>query len=159
MATFSRRCRELIASDWYQSLFGGSFKIKAGDDALHRFGNDQKGYRLAVPTAGIMGDGGDFCLLDDPHNVMQAESDTVRDEMVRLIRLALPTRVRNWRRGGAIVIMQRLHSKDYCGVCLKNESDWEHLCFPARFEVRLSCSFHFSSPILTAAKVGMGGQA
>ena len=131
----SRRCRDIIASDWYQSRFGTSFKIRPGRDQARRFENDQKGYRIAVPTSGIMGDGGDIVLLDDPHNVMQAESDDVRDEMVRLIRLALPTRVRNWRRGGAICIMQRLHWKDYCGICLKNERDWEHLCFPARFEV------------------------
>ena len=131
----SRRCRDLIDSDWYHKRFGGSFQVLGGRDTATRFENDQKGYRLAVPISGIMGDGGDIVLLDDPHNVETAESDDVRDEVVRKIRLALPTRVRSWRRGGAICIMQRLHWKDYCGTVIEHESDWDHLCFPARFEI------------------------
>lgn len=73
--------------------------------------------------------------FDDPHNIEQAESDDIRDEKVRKMRLALPTRVRDWTRGGAVCVMQRLHPKDYAGVCLKNEADWEHLCLPALFEL------------------------
>jgi predicted phage terminase large subunit-like protein len=173
----SRRCRDLIGSDWYQLRFGHSFKVRAGQDNVTRFTNDQKGYRLSVPTSGIMGDGGDFVILDDPHSVDVAESDDVRDEVVRLIRLALPTRVRNWKRGGAICIMQRLHWKDYCGTVLKNERDWDHLCFPARYEsdhpfpVRSSIGFvdprtrdgellnplRFDEARLTQLEIDMGG--
>ena len=95
-----------------------------------------------------MGEGGEFMIFDDPHSVEQAESDEVRDSKIRLIRLALPTRVRDWTRGGAVCIMQRLHARDYCGWVLEHEDDWDHLCFPARYETdhpfptRSSLGFH-----------------
>ncbi|MDH3845908.1 MAG: phage terminase large subunit [Myxococcales bacterium] len=129
-----RKCKALIEDPWYQMLWGDRFRLNPNEDGAGRFSNMDKGYRLALPTSGIMGEGGDFVAMDDPHNVKVAESDDVRDEVVRQIRLALPTRVRNWDRGGAVCIMQRLHERDYCGVMLEEEDDWDHLCMPARYE-------------------------
>ena len=81
-----------------------------------------------------MGEGGDIVVIDDPHNVEQAESDLVRDETVRKIRLALPTRVRS-KDGAVVVIMQRLHERDLTGTLLAEERNlWTHLCLPARYE-------------------------
>ena len=80
-----------------------------------------------------MGEGGDYVVLDDPHNVEQAESDDVRDDTVRKIRLALPTRVRS-ADGAVVAIMQRLHARDFAGRVLTEESGWAHVCLPARFE-------------------------
>ena len=132
------RSRDLIRSDFYQDLLLGRPKkwalLRAGQDTKSRFANSEGGYRFSSAVAGIMGEGGDIVVIDDPHNVEQAESDNVRDETVRKIRLALPTRVRSID-GAVVVIMQRLHEKDLTGVFLDEEGElWTHLCLPARFE-------------------------
>jgi predicted phage terminase large subunit-like protein len=132
------RSRDLIRSEFYQDLLLGRPSkwnlLRTGQDTKSRFANTEGGYRFSSAVAGIMGEGGDIVVLDDPHNVEQAESDTVRDETVRKIRLALPTRVRSID-GAVVVIMQRLHPLDLTGVFLDEEGElWTHLCLPARFE-------------------------
>ena len=133
------RSRDLMRSEFYQELLLGRPKkwglLRAGQDTKSRFANTEGGYRFSSAVAGIMGEGGDIVVLDDPHNVEQAESDTVRDETIRKIRLALPTRVRS-RTGAVVIIMQRLHPRDLTGVFLDEEGElWTHLCLPARFEL------------------------
>ena len=132
------RSRDLIRSEFYQDLLLGRPSqwalLRAGQDTKSRFANNEGGYRFSSAVAGIMGEGGDIVVLDDPHNVEQAESDNVRDETIRKIRLALPTRVRS-RTGAIVIIMQRLHPLDLTGVFLDEEGElWTHLCLPARFE-------------------------
>jgi predicted phage terminase large subunit-like protein len=128
-----------MRSEFYQELLLGRPKkwalLRAGQDTKSRFANTEKGYRFSSAVAGIMGEGGDIVVFDDPHNVEQAESDSVRDETVRKIRLALPTRVRS-KTGAVVIIMQRLHPRDLTGVFLDEEGElWTHLCLPARFEL------------------------
>lgn len=132
------RSRDLIRSEFYQELLLGRPHgwnlLRVGQDTKSRFANTEGGYRFSASVAGIMGEGGDIVVIDDPHNVEQAESDIVRDETIRKIRLALPTRVRS-KSGAVVVIMQRLHERDLTGVLLAEEPDlWTHLCLPARFE-------------------------
>ncbi len=132
------RSRDLIRSEFYQNLLLGRPKkwalLRSGQDTKSRFANNLGGYRFSSAVAGIMGEGGDIVVLDDPHNVEQAESDVVRDETIRKIRLALPTRVRS-KTGAVVIIMQRLHPRDLTGVFLDEEGElWTHLCLPAKFE-------------------------
>lgn len=135
------KTRSLIRSDWYQQRWGNvlgalretKLQIRKGADVKSRFQNEHGGYRYSTAVAGIMGEGGDFVILDDPHNVEQAESDENREEVVRRIRMALPTRVRS-KNGGACVMMQRLHSRDYAGHMIADKADLVHLCLPARYE-------------------------
>lgn len=135
------RTRQLIRSEWYQRRWGNvvgalrntRLQIRRDQDQKSRFSNIAGGYRFSSAIAGIMGEGGDYIILDDPHNVEQAESDDQRDKTVRLIRMALPTRVRSTN-GGVCVMMQRLHSKDYAGEMLADKTDLVHVCLPARYE-------------------------
>ena len=132
------RSRDLIRSPFYQNLLrgreGGFQLLRAGQDTKSRYANTLGGYRFSSAVSGIMGEGGDIVVFDDPHNVQQAESDNVRDETIRKIRLALPTRVRS-KTGAVVVIMQRLHPRDLTGVLLEEEPGlWTHLCLPAKFE-------------------------
>ena len=128
------RTRELIRSPEYHERFGERYRLRFGQDVKSRYENSQRGYRFSTSVSGIMGEGGDYVVLDDPHNVEKAESDDVRDETVRKIRLALPTRVRSLD-GAVVCMMQRLHTLDFAGVCLADERAlWHHLCLPAEFE-------------------------
>ncbi len=132
------RSRDLIRSPFYQDKLQGRPNnwslLRVGQDQKSRFANNEGGYRFSSAVSGIMGEGGDIVVIDDPHNVETAESDTVRDETVRKIRLALPTRVRS-KDGAVIVIMQRLHERDLTGTLLAEEPGlWTHLNLPARYE-------------------------
>lgn len=136
------KTRNLIRSDWYQNRWGKlngglreqSFTINKGQDNASRFTNDAGGYRFSAPVSGLMGEGGDFVIFDDPHNVLQAESNDVLAKTVDLINLALPTRVRS-KDGGILVIMQRLREKDLAGDMIARATDLVHLCLPAKFEI------------------------
>ena len=135
------KTRELIRSPWYQERWGNvvgpmretRLQIRRDQDQKTRFQNSHGGYRFSTSTSGIMGEGGDFIILDDPHNVEQAESDYQRDLTVERIRMALPTRVRS-PNGGVCVMMQRLHERDYAGAMIADATDLVHLCLPARYE-------------------------
>ena len=135
------KTRELIRSPWYQERWGNvigpmretRLQIRRDQDQKTRFQNSHGGYRFSTSTSGIMGEGGDFIILDDPHNVEQAESDYQRDQTVERIRMALPTRVRS-PNGGVCVMMQRLHERDYAGAMIADATDLVHLCLPARYE-------------------------
>ena len=135
------KTRELIRSNWYQERWGNvvgamrdtKLQIRRDQDQKTRFQNSKGGYRFSTSTSGIMGEGGDFIILDDPHNVESAESDYQREQTVERIRMALPTRVRS-PDGGVCVMMQRLHERDYAGVMIADATDLVHLCLPARYE-------------------------
>lgn len=129
----SDRARDLIRSPEFQREFGERFRLRKGQDVKSRWANNHGGYRFATSIEGIMGEGGDYVVLDDPHNVEQAESAEVLDETVRKINLALPTRVRS-ATGAIVVMMQRLTERDFCGRALASQSGWIHVCLPARFD-------------------------
>jgi hypothetical protein len=74
-----------------------------------RLENNQTGFKLATSVGGVStGERGDRILLDDPHNVIKAESDTEREETVRFVgesisnRLASPRLPRHGRREHAL---------------------------------------------------------
>jgi predicted phage terminase large subunit-like protein len=73
--------------------------------------------------------------------------------------------------------MQRLHERDYCGVCIEEEDDWDHLCLPARYEAahpfpvksslgfvdpraegELLCEARYSAEDLAKLEIAMGGE-
>ena len=126
------RSRLLIRSKPYQELFGDDFQLREGQDTKSRYENSAKGYRFATSIQGMMGEGGNIVVLDDPHNIKEAESNDVRDENVRLINLSLHTRVRS-ADGGILCIMQRVHERDFSASML-SDSRTVHLCLPARYD-------------------------
>ena len=73
------RFRDLILSSEYQELWGKKFRArKIGEEKVT---NDKTGWKLASSVGGVgTGERGDRVLLDDPHNVKEAESETVRGE-------------------------------------------------------------------------------
>lgn len=134
------KTRNLIKSDWYQQRWGHvgglrekSFTINKGQDKVTRFENSEGGYRISGSLNAVMGEGGDYLIFDDPHNVMQAESDEVLEKQIELINLAIPTRVRSTN-GGVLVIMQRLRERDMSGDMISRGGNLVHCCLPARFE-------------------------
>jgi predicted phage terminase large subunit-like protein len=132
----SLKCRRLIDSLWYRSHFGDQFKLTSDQNQKQRFENDKTGYRIATSVDGALtGEGGDIIVIDDPHNVREAESSIVREGVLEWWDQAMQTRLNDPKTGAFIIIMQRVHENDLTGHVLANEhEDWDHLCLPARYE-------------------------
>lgn len=133
----SVKCRRLIDSQWYRNHFGDVFKLTGDQNQKQRFENDKTGHRIATSVDGALtGEGGDIIVIDDPHNVREAESSAVRQSVLDWWDQAMQSRLNDPKTGAFIIIMQRVHENDLTGHILANEyDDWDHLCLPARYEI------------------------
>jgi predicted phage terminase large subunit-like protein len=130
----SVKCRRLIESPWYQERWGDRFALTGDQNTKGRFENDRSGYRLSTSVGGAAtGEGGDRVFCDDPHNVQEAESDSVRKATLDWWDIVMSTRVNDPRTAAKVVVMQRCHQRDLSGHLLE-QGGWEHLCLPAEFE-------------------------
>jgi predicted phage terminase large subunit-like protein len=131
----SRKMRQLIRSQWYQSRFGHIYQIDKNQDAKGRFENDKTGIRIAAGVASATGERCDHVTWDDPHNISAAESDTTRDQVVGYWKDTWDRRIADPATSTRLIIMQRLHAKDVSGVMLLEQADsWEHLSIPMEYE-------------------------
>jgi predicted phage terminase large subunit-like protein len=130
----SLKCRRLIESPWYQRLWGHSFALTSDQNTKGRFDNNRSGYRLATSVGGAAtGEGGDRIVCDDPHNVQEAESDSVRKGTLDWFDVVMSTRVNDPKTAAKVVVMQRCHQRDLSGHLLE-QGGWELLCLPAEYE-------------------------
>jgi predicted phage terminase large subunit-like protein len=108
-----------------------------------RFDNDKGGYRIATSVDGTMtGDGGNVIVVDDPHNVKEIDSETMRLSVLEWWDKTASTRLNDPINDHYIVVCQRVHEEDLSGHILASEiddGDWVHLMLPARFESERKC--------------------
>lgn len=132
----SRRCRDLIKSEWFQRLW--PLDLAADLDGKREFGNTRKGVRQARAFTSMTGVRGDRIILDDPISADNANSTAKLDAARIAFTETLPTRVNN-EKSAIVVIMQRLNEKDVSGVILDMGLPYVHLCIPMRFEPARRC--------------------
>jgi len=148
----SRKSRLVIQSKEYQRMILSKypdFKFSGDQNAKMRFDNTYNGYRIATSVGGMTtGEGGDFNIIDDPHNVVDGESDAKRLEALLWIDEAMSTRRDSPEETAYLLIMQRIHENDMTGHLLAKEAGWEHLCLPHRYEGMNRChtSLNFKDP-------------
>ena len=131
--------RTLLQSDWYRRHWGTRFGLNKWQEAELR--NDKQGAMFATSIGGsATGRGGDVIVIDDPHNPRQAESEAERATAIRFCQQTLATRLDDPKTGAVVVVMQRLHEKDWSGHVLA-EGGYTHLCLPAEAESRTTISF------------------
>lgn len=142
------RARRLIASDWYQSMWGGEVVLTRDQNAKIKFENEATGFRQAAAAGSITGARGDRVIIDDPHSVEGAASEARRESVVEWFLEAVPTRLNNPDSSAIVVIMQRLHERDVSGVILAKDLGYEHLMLPMEFEPERACTttIGFSDP-------------
>ncbi len=129
------KTRWLLESPWYQERWGDRWSFRADQNEKDRYVNDHGGHRIPSAVNGLgTGEGGDVIVVDDAHNVLDAESDVKRQAAVTWFREVLPTRFNDQRTGAMIVVMQRTHEADVPGWIIENDPDYEKLVLPARFE-------------------------
>ncbi len=135
----SLKCRRLIRSPWYQSLFKNSFQLAGDQNQKSRYENTEGGLRLATSVGGMgTGEGGDIIVIDDAHNVNDVESKVVREGVIRWYDETMSTRGNNPNAFAEVLIMQRVHEQDLSGHVLE-QGGWTHLCLPAEFEKERKC--------------------
>ena len=130
----SVKCRRLIESEWYQGLWGDRYSLNT--NTVNKFDNNRNGVReIASIGASTTGKGGDYLVLDDPNNALEANSEAILKTTTEWFDTAWSTRLNNPKTGVRIVIQQRLSEGDITGHILsKDRGDYVHLLLPMRYE-------------------------
>lgn len=113
--------------------------------SIERFGHEEETFCLTVADNHNMlcGEGERVIICancDDPHNVKEAESDTIRAGTVEWFSTAMSNRLNDMERSAIVVIMQRVHEDDVSGFILDKELPYEHLMIPAEYESERRCT-------------------
>lgn len=134
----NERFRDLVLHASYQALWGSNVRpVKIG---ATKVSNTRKGWKLASSVGGVgTGERGDCVILDDAHNIKEAESEIVRTETVRWFRESMSDRLNNMRTGAIVVIMQRSHEDDVAGAILDLELPYVHLLIQMEYDSNYNC--------------------
>ena len=128
--------RRVIESDWFQRRWGHLFTLTTDQNVKTNYENDKTGYRVTETVGGsVLGKGGDYRVIDDPHKTDTQESDDVREKKLLWLREEFSSRYIDPQRNALVTIMQRLHDRDMSGFQLAEGWADYHLCIPMRYEV------------------------
>jgi predicted phage terminase large subunit-like protein len=128
---FATDTKDLIESDWYQSLFP-EVQLRADTSAKSNFKNTAGGARISVSILSkITGWHFNFLLIDDPHDSKDV-SDILLEKTVRNYRETIFNRLKNPSIDLRLVIGQRVHENDLSGYILSNNASgkYKHICLP-----------------------------
>lgn len=125
----SMDCRQVMNSPWYRECF--DVRLSKEQNEKRKFMTRARGYRMATSIGGsVMGEGGNFLIVDDPLNAMQAMNKIWRERVNNWFDHSFATRLDDKKKGAIVVVMQRLQQNDLSGYLLA-KGGWEHLCLPA----------------------------
>lgn len=131
--------RRIIDSMYYQKAFGSRFSLTSDQNVKSRYENDKRGMRTITSTDGAgTGFGGDIRIVDDPVSAKDADSQLALATSIEWWRGTMATRANDPETGAAIIVHQRLNANDLTGYLLANETGWEHLILPFRYDPVLS---------------------
>lgn len=129
----SIKSRMLIESEWYQQRYGSTFRLTKTTEKL--FHNNRTGFRQAFGVGGGTGGRYDYIVTDDPHKILEAESEVERENVYQWWTETMQYRVTNPATAVHVIIMQRLHDQDLTGKMLAmKELGYEHLMLPMEYE-------------------------
>ena len=129
----SMKSRNLINSDWYRERYGSVFQFtKETESDLQ---NDRTGFRQAFGVGGGTGGRYDYVVTDDPHKILEAESEAERASVFQWWTETMHARGTDPTKVVHLIIMQRLHDEDLTGKMLAmKEFGYEHLMLPMNYE-------------------------
>lgn len=130
-------CRQLIKSEKYQRIFRPDWALREDQDTLSKFKNTKGGVRRSVGVgSSVTGEGGDYLVVDDPHDVGEIYSELAREKVLYWWKKTLSSRINNPKRNAKVVVMQRLHEDDLCGNLLKERGHlkYNRLVLPAEYD-------------------------
>lgn len=132
------KSRRLITSPWFQARFGHRFHLTGDQNEKTKYENNASGFRAAYGVGGATGEGGDFIVVDDPHNIIEGESEARRGEVLIWWDEVMSTRLNDPKTGAHVIVMQRVHERDLSGHVLE-QGGYEHLMLPAEYDPKRSC--------------------
>lgn len=157
------RSRRILNSPLYLELNQDElgeqrFRLAGDQNVKSRYENNKTGHRICTsPSSAATGEGGNRIIVDDPHNVKEAQSDDQRIQVVEWWEQTMSTRRNNPKKDSRVVIMQRLHEDDLAGHCI--EKGYEHVCLPLVYELEhphsSRTSLHFVDPRTEAGQMLM----
>lgn len=119
----------VLESDWYQKLFPKT-KLSRKHNCKNKFLTTKNGFRFATSVGGsATGEGGDYLIVDDPHNPTQINSTKLRNKAIDWFEQTFVTRLNDSKNGVIVVVMQRLHEEDLSAQLLSC-GNWELLKIP-----------------------------
>jgi predicted phage terminase large subunit-like protein len=122
--------RLVISSNWYKKLFPNT-KIFKGHNQKSKFLTTKNGFRFALGVGGsATGEGGDFLIIDDPHNPTEINSTKMRNKAIEWFEQTFVTRLNDQNKGAIVLVMQRLHQDDL-SAHLESSGNWTTLKIPA----------------------------
>lgn len=126
------RAKKIIKSPWYQARW--PLKMERGADNIEYYLNTKTGWRRAVSVGGGTGQRAQVRILDDPHNIHEAESDVIRQGVVDWVRDTWLQRGADYRSNIELVIMQRVHERDVSGYLEREVGGYTMLVLPMEYE-------------------------
>lgn len=133
----------VVTSDWYQELWP---EVAMKTKGVLSFSNTATGSRLGVAFKSVTGKRGDRLVIDDPHSLLGAESETERDTAVRGFIEGGLNRINDWETSAIVIVMQRLHTDDLTGALLAKPFGFIHLMIPMEFEPARRCTTPLQVP-------------
>ncbi|MGN8022274.1 phage terminase large subunit [Phyllobacterium sp. 22229] len=133
----TRKCRDLLMSDWFQSLWP---EVKLNRTGETSFSNTSTGNREGISFGSLTSQRGNRLVIDDPHSTETAESPVERVATTRKFREGAQNRLNDQEADAIVVVMQRLHDEDVSGVIKKLGMEYVHLMLPMEFEPERRCS-------------------
>lgn len=123
--------RKLMQSNWYRENFPDTV-IAKGENRKNKFVTTEGGFRLAASSGGsLTGEGGDFLILDDPHKPVTIASKLQRVKVIEWFENTFSSRLNDKKKGGMVIVMQRLHQEDLTGYLLSSKKNWDLIKLPA----------------------------
>lgn len=131
----NQRFGAIVSSPLYRELWGDIVTLPAHALGTYKVANKQTGWKIASSVGGMgTGERADCVIIDDPHNVKEAESEKIRSETVRWFRESVTSRMNSPEDSSIIVIMQRVHEDDVSGVILSEDLGYTHLLIPMEYD-------------------------
>lgn len=151
----SKRCRDLIESEWYQDLIPvdkdgkKAWSLDPDQNAAGKFANTMKGFRQATSVGGGgTGHRASCIVFDDPMNVEEYPSAERLDGVISWWNQRMSSRLNDRKTGAFVGIMQRVHDNDLAGHIIakdkqnKDNPNWvpyRKLIIPMEFDPDDAC--------------------
>lgn len=134
--------RMVINSNWYRKYWGRKFSLLRDTNAKKEFRNTKGGSRISTSVGGSnTGHGGDYIIFDDPNNVHEIYSETIRESVIDWFVTVMPTRLNNPKTGRRLLVQQRSHTRDLSGYILDHDinREWTLLKIPMEYMADRPC--------------------